>query len=264
VTPATQAQAAADDAAANGRIQQGGGAYGPYTCIQGYYTCVIPAVRSEAAYDNSQAASRVASLHLWVSDWILGELTPYVQVNGDQFNSGSVLVEVRRSSDGSVMWEQLVATGPHSGLPGAAFSVQTSARDCSGTPSTTYGYYVIAQDVASGRWSAELPIHSYCSLAPRPLNRVELFRLSRLVSVVRLVIHVDAPAGAVIRPCQVLASTWRRAPSTIGVVEDRKCRLSLSCWRGSPFSAVYFRRWSPQHLSPLRHRYLAAALVCQS
>jgi len=171
VTPATRAQAAADDAAADSRIQQGGGAYGPYTCVQGYvwrqvvpddYTCVIPAVRTEAAYDNSQAGNRVALLHLWVTDWVAGEFTRDIQINGNLFNTGQVLLEVRRSSDGTVMWEQQVASVPEAGLPGAAVTDLTQITDCSALPNPTYNYYVIAEDIASGRWSNEVPVDAYC------------------------------------------------------------------------------------------------------
>jgi hypothetical protein len=171
VTPATRSQAAADDAAASSRIQQGGGLYGPYTCLQGYvwrqvvpddYTCVIPAVRSQAAYDNSQAGNRVALLHLWVTDWYLGKLGPDIEINGDLFNFGQVMLQVRRSSDGSVMWEQQVTATPLSGLPGGAISDQTSVVDCSNLPYPVYNYYVVAQDVSSGRYSNEIPIDSYC------------------------------------------------------------------------------------------------------
>lgn len=76
VTPASRAQAAADDAAAVSRVAPGGGLYGTYTCKQGYvwrqvvptdYVCVTPGVRSQAAYDNSRAGDRTALLSLWAS-----------------------------------------------------------------------------------------------------------------------------------------------------------------------------------------------------
>jgi hypothetical protein len=160
VTPANHAQALADDAAADSRIQQGGGAYGPYTCIQGYvwrqvvpddYTCVTPAVRSQAAYDNSQAASRVALLHLCT-------IGTNVEVAGDAFNFGPVLVEVR-SSGGTVIWSEQVTASSIASLPGGAFYAQTSIQ----MPSNPSGYSVIALDIASGRWSSQIPIDSYCS-----------------------------------------------------------------------------------------------------
>jgi len=62
VTPDVRAQAAADNAAASGRVVPVG------TCINGYvwreasatdHVCVIPAVRSQAAADNAAASSRV-------------------------------------------------------------------------------------------------------------------------------------------------------------------------------------------------------------
>jgi hypothetical protein len=171
VTPATRSQAAADDAAADSRIQQGGGAYGPYTCVQGYvwrqvvpddYTCVTPAVRSQAAYDNSQAASRVALLSLWMSDWIHGWVGESFQINGDLFNFGPALLQVR-SISGTVLWSQQVTATSYSGYSGGAFYAETPFPDCSSVPNTTNNDYVIAQDIASGRWSNELPINADCA-----------------------------------------------------------------------------------------------------
>ena len=190
VTPANRSQVASDDAAASSRIQQGGGAYGPYTCIQGYvwrqvvpddYTCVTPAVRSQAAYDNSQAGERVDLLNLWVTDWTPpaqssqqncsggvctqtegGSDGPNFQINGDLFNLGQVLVEVR-SNGGAVLWEQWVTAQPYPGFPGGALYAQTSIGDCSAVPGTTDNDYVIAYDGASGRWSDKLPIDSDCA-----------------------------------------------------------------------------------------------------
>jgi hypothetical protein len=159
VTPAIRTQAAADDAAANSRIQQGGGAYGPYTCIQGYvwrqvvpddYTCVTTAVRSQATYDNSQATSRVALLHLCV-------IGTNIEVAGDAFNFGPVLVEVRHS--GTVVWSDQVTATSISGLPGASFYAQTSVQ----MPTNMSDYSVTALDIASGQWSNQIPINSYCA-----------------------------------------------------------------------------------------------------
>jgi len=67
VTPATRSQAASDNAAAPSRVEPGGGAYGPDTCVPGYvwrqanptdHVCVTPDVRSQTASDNSQASYR--------------------------------------------------------------------------------------------------------------------------------------------------------------------------------------------------------------
>jgi hypothetical protein len=69
VTPATRAQAAADNRQAAARRQPGGGAYGPSTCRPGYVwraaraddlVCVTPAVREQTARDNAAAPLRVA------------------------------------------------------------------------------------------------------------------------------------------------------------------------------------------------------------
>jgi hypothetical protein len=161
VTPANHAQALADDAAASSRIQQGGGAYGPYTCTQGYvwrqvvpddYTCVTPAVRSQAAYDDSQAANRVAVLHLCV-------IGPNIELAGYGFNLGPVLLEVRRASDGTVIWSQQVSATAIAGLPGGAFYDQTPVQ----MPTNPTDYDVTALDISSGRWSNLIPANSYCS-----------------------------------------------------------------------------------------------------
>lgn len=66
VSPASKAQADADNAAADSR--KATATYGPDTCISGYvwrdafsgdHVCVTPDVRSQAAADNAAAASRV-------------------------------------------------------------------------------------------------------------------------------------------------------------------------------------------------------------
>ncbi len=170
-------------------MQSGGGAYGQYTCVQGYvwrqvvpddYTCVTPAVRAQAAYDNSQAGSRVALLSLWVSDWTPpsqptqncsggvctttdgGWNGPNFQINGDLFNFGPVVLQVR-SNNGSVLWSATVTATTYSGFPGGALYAQTPIGDCSAVPGTTDNDYVIAYDTVSGRWSGKLPIDSDCA-----------------------------------------------------------------------------------------------------
>jgi hypothetical protein len=165
VPPATRAQAAADDAAANGRIQQGGGAYGPYTCIQGYmwrqvvpddYTCVLPAVRSQAAYDNSQAANRVALLHMCVQPYSQG-LFRYIGIDGYLFNFGPVELEVRQSGTGALVWSGPVTATSIAGLPGGSFYYDTPVLMPSGPD-----YYIVAVDIASGRLSGQVPVLTAC------------------------------------------------------------------------------------------------------
>jgi len=190
VTPATRAQAAADNAAALSRVAPGGGAYGQYTCQQGYvwrqvvpddYVCVTSAVRAQAAYDNSQADNRVALFSLWMSDWTppsassgqncSGDVCtttdggwdgPNFQINGDQFNLGPVLLQIR-TNGGAVLWSQTVTATSYPGFPGGALYAQTPIGDCSSDPGTTDNDYVIAYDTVSGRWSNELPIDSDCA-----------------------------------------------------------------------------------------------------
>lgn len=189
VTPGNRAQAAADNAAALSRVAPGGGAYGQYTCQQGYvwrqvvsddYVCVTPAVRAQAAYDNSQANNRVALFSLWMSDWTPPPVSgqncsgdvctttdggwdgPNFQINGDHFNFGPVLLQIR-SNSGTVLWSQTVTAADYPGFPGGALYAQTPIGDCSSDPGTTDNDYVIAYDTVSGRWSNELPIDSDCA-----------------------------------------------------------------------------------------------------
>ena len=190
VTPANRSQAAADDAAALSRVAPGGGPYGKYTCAQGYvwrqvvaddYTCVTPAVRAQASYDNSQANNRVALLSLWASDWTppappsqnncSGDVCstteggwdgPDFQINGDHFNFGPVILQIR-SNSGTILWSTVVGATSYTGFPGAALYAQTPIGDCTGTPGTIDNDYVIALDTVSGRWSNKLPINSDCA-----------------------------------------------------------------------------------------------------
>jgi hypothetical protein len=82
VRPEVRAQAAADNAAAAGNRQPGGGPYGPETCRQGLVwrearpgdqVCVPPATREQAAMDNARAAERRADAgdiaRFWKPTW---------------------------------------------------------------------------------------------------------------------------------------------------------------------------------------------------
>ena len=159
-------------------------------CLQGYvwrqvvpddYVCVTPAVRSQAAYDNSQANNRVALLSLWMSDWTPPSSPPQqncsggvctttsggwdgpdFQINGDHFNFGPVLLQIRRNN-GTVLWSQTVNATSYPGFPGAALYAQTQIGDCSGVPGTTDNDYAIAYDTVSHRWSNTVPIDSDCA-----------------------------------------------------------------------------------------------------
>jgi hypothetical protein len=189
VTPDQRTQAAADNAAATSRIQSGGGAYGQYTCQQGYvwrqvvsddYVCVTPAERAQAAADNAQANNRALLMSLWLSDWTPpqqgsqqncsnGVCTiteggwdgPNFQINGDHFNYGQVMLQVRNAG-GAVLWSGTATAGSYPGYPGGAFGAQTDIGDCSQVPHTTTNDYAIAYDVTSGRWSNEVPLDSDC------------------------------------------------------------------------------------------------------
>ncbi len=189
VTPGQRAQAAADNAAAPSRIAAAGGAYGEYTCQQGYvwrqvvpgdYVCVTPAERAQAAADNAQANNRALLLSLWLSDYSPpqqpsqqncsngvctitegGWNGPNFQINGDHFNDGQVILQVR-NNDGQVLWSGTATAGSYPGYPGGAFGAQTDIGDCSQVPHTTTNDYAIAYDTGSGRWSNQVPLDSDC------------------------------------------------------------------------------------------------------
>jgi hypothetical protein len=189
VTPGQRTQAAADNAAASSRIQSGGGAYGQYTCQQGYvwrqvvpddYVCVTPAERAQAAADNAQASNRALLLSLWLTDYdppqqgsgqtcSNGVCTiteggwngPNFQINGDHFNYGQVMLQVR-NNDGQVLWSGTATAGSYPGYPAGAFGAQTDIGDCSQVPHTTTNDYAIAYDTVSGRWSNQVPLDSDC------------------------------------------------------------------------------------------------------
>jgi len=190
VTPDQRTQAAADNAAANTRIAAAGGAYGQYTCQQGYvwrqvvpddYVCVTPAERAQAAADDAQANNRALLLSLWLSDYNPPQQQPQqncsngvcttteggwdgpnFQINGDHFNDGQVILQVR-SNDGQVLWSGTATAGSYPGYPGGAFGAQTDIGDCSQVPGTSDNDYAIAYDTVSGRWSNEVPLDSDCA-----------------------------------------------------------------------------------------------------
>jgi hypothetical protein len=165
VSPATAAQAQADNAAAESLIQPGGGPYGPYTCRQGYvwrqvvpsdYTCVDYAVRTQAWYDNSQAANRVAFLRLCTQGYSQG-LFQYIAIDGNAFNFGPVELQVRHTGTGTLIWSGQVTATSIAGLPGGSFYYDTPVLM---VPAGEY--YIAALDV-SGRYSSQFPVPSACS-----------------------------------------------------------------------------------------------------
>jgi len=140
-----------------------------------------PGERPQAAAGHAQAGNRVALLSLWISDWTPpsqqprqdcsgGACTtteggwdgPDIQINGDHFNYGPVVVEVR-SNDGTVLWCGVADTGPGTGFPGGAFAVQAGLGNCSQVPNTAGNDYAIAYDTVSGRWSNRVPVDSSCA-----------------------------------------------------------------------------------------------------
>jgi hypothetical protein len=169
VTPAVRTQTAQDNAAAASRVNPNGGPYGPDTCLNGYvwreaytndHVCVLPATRAEAANDNAQAANRVASLSIWTTDWYPGPDTyPYIQVNGDHFNYGSVQVAIFDNNNNPIQGWTTVTAGAQSGYIGGAWGFESTINDCTASnPSGTKDGYAIAQDITSGCYSEKLPV----------------------------------------------------------------------------------------------------------
>jgi hypothetical protein len=187
VTPATRSQAAADNAAAAGRVDPEG-AYGPDSCDYGYvwrqvvptdYVCVTPATRSQAAADNSQALNRELLMQLWLSDWTpptppqncSGDICSVTeggggvnfQVNGMSFNYGKVMLVIKQDSDNVTEWSTTVVAGPHTGFYGGVVAAYTPLMDCSSDPYATPNDYLQAYDEVSGQWSAKYPVNSDCA-----------------------------------------------------------------------------------------------------
>lgn len=185
VTPATRAQAAADNAAAASRVNPQGGPWGPNTCYYGWvwrgvtstdYVCVTPDTRAQVQADNAQAANRELLMRLWLSDWdptppppctgpvcsTGGNGGPLFQVNGENFNFGKVMLVVRSDSDNSIVWTAIVTAQTYTGFNGAALYAQSPLLDCTTDPYATPNDYLQAYDEVSGSWSARLPVNSDC------------------------------------------------------------------------------------------------------
>jgi hypothetical protein len=137
--------------------------------------------RAWAATANPRASHRPGTPRLWLSDWTpsagppqrscsAGVCTfteggwdgPDVQINGDHFNFGPVLVQIRRDG-GTVQWSTTVTASYYPGFAGAALYARTPIGDCSGVPGTASNDYAIAYDRVSGRWSNEVPLDADCA-----------------------------------------------------------------------------------------------------
>lgn len=169
VTPTVRTQTAQDNAAAASRVNPNGGPFGPKTCLNGYvwreaYTndqvCVLPATRTEAANDNAQAANRVLSLNIWTTDWYPAPDTyPYIKVNGDHFNYGSVQVAIFDNNNNFIQDWTTVTAQAQGGYVAGAWGVQFTVNDCtSSDPAGTHTGYAWAQDMTSGCYSEKLPV----------------------------------------------------------------------------------------------------------
>jgi len=188
VTPATRTQTEADNAAAASRVNPQGGPYGPDTCLQGYvwrqvvpsdHVCVTEATRSQVAADNAQEINRELLMSLWLSDWTPpappqncngnvctvtdGGGGAQFQVNGENFNFGQVVLDIRSDSNNSLVWTSTVTAQTYTGFLGAALYAQTPLLDCTTDPSATANDYLQAYDEVSGQWSAKVPVNSDCA-----------------------------------------------------------------------------------------------------
>ena len=182
VTGAVRTQTAYDNSQAAARRNPAGGPYGPNTCLFGYVwrgavagdeVCVTGATRSQAASDNSQAAARRDSLNVWHTTYTVTtpcsgptcttgstDSIPRFRLQGDHVNTGWVLVELRRLSNGSVVHSWYTFAGAASYSPGGRFSLDTNVFDCAGSADS----YFRVLDPASSRWSTPHYVSSVCSV----------------------------------------------------------------------------------------------------
>jgi hypothetical protein len=169
VTPAVRDQTAQDNGAAASRVNPNGGPYGPNTCLNGYVwreayandmVCVLPATRTQAANDNAQAGNRVASLSIWANTWSPGpNMYPYIKVNGDHFNFGSIRVAIFNSQNQLVQGWNTGTAQAQSPYVGGAWGWDFTINSCADeVPAGTSNGYAIAQDVTSGCYSAKVPV----------------------------------------------------------------------------------------------------------
>ncbi|MFF9864084.1 hypothetical protein ACF1G0_01430 [Streptomyces sp. NPDC013953] len=184
VEPRVRDQASSDNAQAAARRAPGNGGHGPDACATGYVwreaypgdvVCVEPAVREQARSDNAQADDRRVAARLWLSLWSPapkcdGEVCsktstediPRIQLNGDHYNFGKVLLTIQ-GNDGDPVWSGTVDAARNAGLAGGSFTVRTSALDCS-AGSTRANGFAQAYDTLSGRWSPRIPLPVGCEV----------------------------------------------------------------------------------------------------
>lgn len=180
VTPATRAQARADNAAAAARVDPRG-AYGPRSCVSGYVwrearasdlVCVTPATRAVAKADNAAAASRRASVLASWSTWLKPDTTtcdgdvctrqfdggPRHRVVVTNVNVGRVWLGVYVPGVASPRSGEYVTATRVAGRPGGVAVFRTNLPICSGTPNA----YFRVKDMTSGRWSLRRPVSTRC------------------------------------------------------------------------------------------------------
>ncbi|SEG15690.1 hypothetical protein SAMN05444920_10239 [Nonomuraea solani] len=161
------------------------GEYGPHTCRTGLVwreafpgddVCVTGKSREEARGDNVQAESRQIQARLWINTYRSGPTDngdgtatttsvddiPRLKLSGSHYNFGEVKVFIYYDT-GRLYWSGTVKAIPQSGWSGGSWGKRTGKFDCraKGKPANAYAR---ALDVASGRWSAKVPLRVGCSV----------------------------------------------------------------------------------------------------
>ncbi|WP_327587957.1 hypothetical protein OHA25_13865 [Nonomuraea sp. NBC_00507] len=139
----------------------------------GDFRCVVPGSRTQARRDNDSAARRLAWVimvkrnHAGNGPSCDGETCsttnegPYqtVAVRGYYLTPGTqVTVQVKRSSDGRVLWQGRAAAQSGGNGPAGSFSVDTGRVLCGGSSfkAPLTAYVVVRGD--GGQWSPRVPI----------------------------------------------------------------------------------------------------------
>lgn len=106
----------------------------------GDVVCVTTAVRQQAKDDNAAAASRKASLNIWLTTYTAGDKCDgdvctqtsdagsQYKINGDHFDKGTITLIVNRDN-GTRLAGYAVTAGVHNGYAGASFGYETTMWD---------------------------------------------------------------------------------------------------------------------------------------
>jgi hypothetical protein len=182
VSGATRTQARADNAQAAARRNPAGGPYGRDTCLVPYvwreavagdHVCVTTGIRAAAVADNAQAARRRDSLNVWHTTYTIPPVCsggvchtsstddiPRFRLSADHVNTGTVVVQLRRSGTNALRKSWTVSVPAAGYMPGGRLNLKTGVFDCRRAPDS----YFRIRDPASGRWSAPHFVSSVCSV----------------------------------------------------------------------------------------------------